>query len=58
MGRFGLPLSDAFTDQQGLIVQYFERARLEHYRHQVGTPGEIQLGLLGRELYTRGNVGP
>jgi hypothetical protein len=58
MGRFGLPLSDAVTDQQGLIVQYFERARIEHDRHQVGTPGEIQLGLLGRELYTRGNVGP
>ena len=31
-------------------VQYFERARLEHFPELAGTRYEVQIGLLGREL--------
>jgi hypothetical protein len=31
-------------------VQYFERARLEHFPEHAGTRYEVQMGLLGREL--------
>ncbi len=40
---FGLPLTEGFQDQ-GLLVQYFERARFEDHN------GDIQLALLGSEL--------
>jgi hypothetical protein len=43
VAAFGYPITEEFTDN-GVIVQYFERARLE-YRD-----GEIVLGLLGTEL--------
>lgn len=43
----GLPITEAF-EHQGRLVQYFERARLEHYPDQIGTDQEIQIGLLGR----------
>jgi len=53
----GLPLTEAFPaqDESGetYTVQYFERARIEHHPGRAGTPYEIQLGLLGRELITR-----
>jgi hypothetical protein len=47
--RHGLPLTDAF-DEQGRVVQYFERSRFES--HPNNPPDfQVQLGLLGRELY-------
>lgn len=38
---------------QRYTVQYFERARFEHHPEHAGTPYEVLLGLLGRELITR-----
>ncbi|MBC8074799.1 MAG: hypothetical protein H7Y32_01885, partial [Chloroflexales bacterium] len=35
---------------QPYTVQYFERARLEHFPEFAGTGYEVQMGLLGREL--------
>ncbi|HVF99224.1 MAG TPA: prolyl oligopeptidase family serine peptidase [Chloroflexia bacterium] len=62
---FGFPVSEAFsekspTDGKTYQVQYFERNRLEHHPEAKGTAGEIQLGLLGREFYSRtyGNTPP
>lgn len=50
----GLPLGQPFAARQSgseapYTVQYFERARLEHFPEHAGTPYEVQLGLLGRE---------
>jgi hypothetical protein len=42
---FGYPLTEAY-ESNGRIVQYFERARFEYDF----STGQIQLGLLGREL--------
>lgn len=52
---FGFPISEEFAetntfDGQTYTVQYFERARFEYHADKAGTPGEVQLGLLGREL--------
>ena len=44
-----MPLTDAF-DEQGRLVQYFERSRFES--HPNNPPDfQVQHGLLGRELY-------
>jgi hypothetical protein len=53
---FGLPLSglERIDDRN---VQWFERARLEHWPEHAGTPYEIQPGLVGRE-YTVGRDFP
>lgn len=51
---FGYPLTEPF-EQSGTLVQYFERARLEHYPEQAGTEWEYQLGRLGSML-TDGRV--
>ena len=53
--RFGYPLSgliDEHNPETGKehSVQYFERARFEHFPNQAGTPGEVQFSLLGRML--------
>ncbi len=47
---FGLPLSEPILLQNGLVVQYFERARLEYHPELRGTPYEVQYGLLAVEL--------
>jgi hypothetical protein len=47
---FGLPLSAPISLPNGLIVQFFERARLEIHPKLRGTPYYIQLGLLAVEL--------
>lgn len=52
---FGYPISEELTetsaaDGQQYTVQYFERARFEYHADKVGTPDEVQLGLLGRDL--------
>jgi hypothetical protein len=44
-------------DVNGRQVQWFERARLEHWPEYAGTPYVIQPGLLGRE-YTDGRSFP
>ena len=43
---FGLPLTEVF-DEDGLKVQYFERARFELHPELARTPYEVQLGHLG-----------
>ncbi|MFL5807210.1 MAG: CAP domain-containing protein, partial [Roseiflexaceae bacterium] len=55
LALFGLPLSEAApevspTDGQTYLTQWFERARFEFHPEHAGTPDEIQLGLLAREL--------
>ena len=54
--RHGLPLTDAY-DQDGRLVQYFERSRFEW--HPDNPPDfQVQLGLLSRELYASWNTWP
>lgn len=48
---FGYPITEPFIDQ-GLLVQYFQKARLEWHPHNPD-PYKIQLGLLGDELKYR-----
>lgn len=58
LARFGYPISDPVDELiQGKTyqVQYFERRRLELHPENAGTPYEVLLGLLGREVYA--NVG-
>jgi Cellulase (glycosyl hydrolase family 5) len=55
LALFGLPLSEAApevspTDGQTYLTQWFERARFEFHPEHTGTPYEVQLGLLAREL--------
>lgn len=47
---FGYPITEEIVEQ-GRIVQYFERARFEYHPALLGQPGQVQLGLLGRELF-------
>lgn len=54
---YGLPLTDAY-EENGILVQYFERNRFEYHADKAGTPYEIQLGLLGRMLYSKWSVWP
>lgn len=57
LAQFGLPLSEELSDN-GLTVQWFERARFELHPENAGTPNEVQLTHLGRQLWQRGNSGP
>jgi hypothetical protein len=45
---FGYPISEEF-EENGFIVQYFERARFEWHSENAGTAFEVLLGHLGRE---------
>ncbi len=52
---FGYPISEEFTeinpnDGKSYMVQYFERARFEYHPENAGTPYEVQLGQLGRQV--------
>ncbi len=52
---FGYPISEEFAevnpiDGVSYTVQYFERARFEYHPEKAGTPYDVQLGLLGRQL--------
>jgi hypothetical protein len=52
---FGYPISEELFEQnpsdgQSYLVQYFERARFEYHPELTGTPYEVQLGHLGRQL--------
>lgn len=48
---FGYPITEEMAEN-GRIVQYFERARFEYYPELVGTPLQVQLGLVGLEAAT------
>jgi hypothetical protein len=53
--NFGYPLSEAVvevskTDGKPYTVQYFERTRIELHPEHAGTPYEVLLGQMGREL--------
>jgi hypothetical protein len=51
--RYGYPITDDYVDPQtGLLVQYFQKARLE-WRPGNPDPYKIQLGLLGDQLGKR-----
>jgi spore germination protein YaaH len=55
LAQFGLPLTEEFDehnpeDGQTYTVQYFERARFEYHPEHGGTPYEVQLGHLGRQV--------
>ena len=56
LAQFGYPISEARTER-GYLVQWTERQRLEYHPENAGTPFEVLLGLLGREL-TEGFDGP
>lgn len=49
---FGYPLGPAFQEN-GRLVQYFERQRFEYHPEYAGTEYEVLLGLLGREIAER-----
>ena len=55
LALFGFPVSEATmetnpTDGRPYLTQHFERARFEYHPENAGTPYEVLLGLLGREL--------
>jgi subtilisin family serine protease len=55
LSLFGYPISEEFTetspaDGKPYTVQYFERNRFELHPENKGTPFEVLLGLLGRDL--------
>lgn len=57
LNTFGLPISEELTEN-GLVVQYFERGRLEYHPELPGDK-QITLGRLGEELLeTRGWIKP
>jgi hypothetical protein len=49
LALFGYPISEPLQEG-GVTVQYFQRNRFELHPEQAGTPYEIQLGLLGRDM--------
>lgn len=49
LDAFGLPLSEPYQ-QDGLTIQWFERARFERHPENKDTPFEVLLGQLGREI--------
>lgn len=55
---FGYPITEERVEKNPLdgkeyVVQYFERNRFERHPEEAGTPFEVQLGLLGAQLYLR-----
>ncbi|HEX2034924.1 MAG TPA: PQQ-binding-like beta-propeller repeat protein [Chloroflexota bacterium] len=44
--QFGYPRTEELV-QDGRTVQYFQRARFEHYPELAGTPHDVQLSLIG-----------
>lgn len=49
LDRFGLPRTEEFTED-GMVVQYFQRGRLEFHPQRKGTPYEVQVTLMGEWL--------
>jgi len=53
VARYGYPITEAYPDpKSGLLIQYFQRARLEWHPGNPD-PYKIQLGLLGDDLGKR-----
>lgn len=52
---FGYPLSEEYSDDEGRVVQWFERARFEWWPGTNGQRYDVLQGLVGREssLYAR-----
>ena len=50
--QFGFPLTEELNEN-GLTVQWFERARFEYHPERAGAPDEVQLSQLGRTLWQR-----
>ena len=48
---FGYPLSETYTDESGMQVQYFERARFEHHPELEGTSYDVLLSRLGADIW-------
>ena len=46
LDRFGFPRTEELMEN-GLRVQYFQRARMEYHPEKAGTSSEVQLSLLG-----------
>lgn len=46
---FGYPRTEELTED-GMTVQYFQRARFEYHPQHAGTPYEVQLTLLGNHV--------
>ena len=46
---FGYPISEAFEDEDGMLVQYFQRQRMEHQPGVWPERHDVLLGLLGSE---------
>lgn len=58
LARFGYPISEPAEESLSLghdiwtgTVQYFERRRMELHQELAGTPYEVLLGLLGRDIF-------
>ncbi len=56
LAQFGFPITEEFQERNAddgktYIVQYFERARFEYHPENKGTPYEVLLGLLGKQIY-------
>lgn len=47
---YGYPITEEYTDQNGITVQYFQRARFE-FRADLPSGQRVQLTQLGRETY-------
>ncbi len=61
LARFGYPLTEEliepeFGSGRPRVVQYFERARFEHFPEFSGTPYEVQLGHLGTTALERRGI--
>jgi hypothetical protein len=61
LARFGYPLTEELIEPEGgsgrpRVVQYFERARFEHFPEYSNTPYEVQLGRLGDAALRRQGV--
>ena len=57
LAQQGYPISGEFEERSDIngttyTVQYFERTRLELHPENAGTPYEVLLGLMGKELLT------
>lgn len=54
---FGYPISEEIIED-GRVVQYFERARFEYHAEAAGSADQVQLSLLGRELFADRSFAP
>ncbi len=53
LASYGYPLSPAYTNSSGMLVQWFERAEFELHPENAGTPYNVELTALGRDLLDR-----